>query len=286
MKVKADRAMELAPSTVASGAKPRQFGVNVIGYVSANIGIAVSARHLVQLLLDRNCPVAIFDMDPGLGRGKHDLSFDRFALQRIEDLPYSINLVILPAATLPHFFLNVLPRSSDRLNAGLIYWEISAIPQLWKEALHLFDVMVAPSNYIRSVFEAQLSGVRHMSLTHPIYCPDNIRPARARFGLSNDEVVFITSFEPAGDLQRKNPFAAVQAFQTAFASDARARRQVNNSNAAGEGRSTHGASSSAVRRIRELASMKRSSATQMYSPFIQAAMSSCLSTDLKDWVLA
>ena len=237
--MKAHRTTELAPSTAAFGAKRGQFGVNVIGHVSANIGIGVSARYLVQLLLDRNCPVAIFDMDPGLGRGKYDLTFDRFALQRVEDLPYSINLVILPAATLPHFFLDVLPRWSDGLNVGLIYWEISAIPQLWKEALHLFDVMVAPSNYIRSVFEAQLSGVRHVSLTHPIYCPDDIRPSRARFGLSNDEVVFITGFEPTSDPQRKNPFAAVQAFQTAFGSDTRARLiiKVNNSNAAGEGRS-------------------------------------------------
>ena len=236
--MEAQRATETAPSTAAPGAKRRPFGVNVIGYVSANIGVAVSARHLIQLLLDRNCPVAIFDMDPGLGRGKHDLTFDTFAFKRIEDLPYSINLVILPAATLPHFFLHVLPSSSEGLNVGLIYWEISAIPQLWKEALHLFDVVLAPSNYIRSVFEAQLSGVRHVSLTHPIYCPDSIRPSRARFGLSDDEVVFITGFEPTSDPQRKNPFAAVQAFQRAFDSDAPARLivKVNNSNAAGEGR--------------------------------------------------
>ena len=102
----------------------RPFGFNVIGYVSSNSGLGVSARHITKLLLDKCCPVAILDLEPGKGRGRHDLTFDAYSVKSPQDLPYAINLVVLAIPSLPLFFLNpptVLGQNDDSLQPGSDY---------------------------------------------------------------------------------------------------------------------------------------------------------------------
>jgi glycosyltransferase involved in cell wall biosynthesis len=231
-----------------SSSKP--FGFNVIGYLSGNLGLGVSARHLTSLLLDNGHPVAVLDMDPGIGRGGHDLSFDAYKVKSPEALPYGINLAVLAIPSLPSYFLDpptVLDggKSSqpgadywlaeDRLNAAVVWWELPVLPEAWIRALEAFDVVVAPSPYIRATLETHLSNVAIVPAVHPFRIPHGVEASRERFGLPGDTVLFISSFEPTSDPERKNPFAAIDAFQRAFANDPRANLviKLNNAHTAG-----------------------------------------------------
>src|ERR1700674_5250097 len=198
------------------------FGFNVIAYISANVGVGVAARHIVRLLLDKGYPVAILDMDSGLQRGGHDHTFSHLTVQSPQDLPYSVNLIILFIPALPAFFLNpsALAWRSDRLTVGIVWWELPVLPKLWIEALQLFDVVIAGSAFVRSVLESHLSGVWVIYAPQPIYCPAEVKPSRSRFGLPDDVVLFATSFEPHSDPERKNPFAVIEAFRCAFPGEA------------------------------------------------------------------
>jgi glycosyltransferase involved in cell wall biosynthesis len=51
---------------------------------------------------------------------------------------------------------------------------------------------------------------------HPLYLRDGIKPQRKRFGLPENGVLFITSFEPYSDIERKNPMAVLESFRRAF----------------------------------------------------------------------
>ena len=226
------------------------FGFNVIGYVSGNLGLGVSARHLTSLLLDRGYPVAVLDLDPGMGRGRRDLRFDAYTVKSPNDLPYSINLAVLAVPSLPDFFLepplmldsteSLQPgftywHAKHRLNVAVVWWELTVLPQVWVRALEAFDIVVAASPFVRSVLETHLSNVLIVPAIHPFGATEAVEACRARFGLPNDVIIFATGFEPLSDPERKNPFAAIDAFQRAFPGDSRVSLliKLNNSDAIG-----------------------------------------------------
>jgi len=102
------------------------------------------------------------------------------------------------------------------VNAVVVWWELPVLAPIWIDALQLFDVVIAPSEFIRSTLDSQLSNVITIPATHPLYLPGGIAPSRERFGLPREPLLFVMSFEPFSDVARKNPFAAVEAFQHAF----------------------------------------------------------------------
>jgi glycosyltransferase involved in cell wall biosynthesis len=212
-------------------------GFNVIGHVSGNLGTGVTARNVVRLLLEKSYSVAIWDVDPGLNRGKHDLSFEQYAVKALNELPYAINLFVLHPPPLIELFSQnpwfILQR--NRLNVGFCPWELAVLPRAWIQWLQVLDVLVAESDFIRYTFENSLSGVSTISAVHPLYLPDGIHPSRYRFGLPEDAVIFITSFEPHSDPLRKNPFAAIDAFQESFDNDERAHLVIKLNNAQADG---------------------------------------------------
>lgn len=56
-----------------------------------------------------------------------------------------------------------------------------------------------------------------LSGRQPLFLDSDIRAARTDFGIPPDATVFVSSFDPSSDPARKNPVAAITAFQHAFA---------------------------------------------------------------------
>lgn len=194
------------------------LGFNVIGYASGNLGMGVTARQFIQLLIKKGCAVAILDLDPGLNRMGHDKEFQKYSVTSAQELPHAINLILLNISELPDFFLH--PPTGlfrvDRLNVGLIWWELTVLPRHWIEALQLFDVLIAGSDFVRHVFESNLSDTPTIPAIHPVFLPEGVQPDPIRFGLPGDALLFLTSFDTHSDPARKNPFSAIRAFQRAF----------------------------------------------------------------------
>ncbi len=215
--------------------KPR-FGFNVIGCVSSNVGIGASARNIIRLLLAKEYPVAILDLDAGRGRSGRDLSLKDYFVTSPEELPYAVNLSVLSLASISDFF-HQIPDSlfdSDRLNVGCFWWELPVIPKKWIESLQFFDVLLAGSQFICSTFESRLSNVFTLFFRHPFYLPEDIQASRSNFELPRNCVVFGTICEPSSDFERKNPFAAIQAFKRIAAEcpDAHLAVRINNASLA------------------------------------------------------
>ena len=78
-------------------------GFNVIGYVSGNCGLGVAARSIISLFLEKGIPVAVYDVEAGLGRSKHDLRFENLTVKSAAKLPYSVNLFVCDPVSLSAF---------------------------------------------------------------------------------------------------------------------------------------------------------------------------------------
>jgi glycosyltransferase involved in cell wall biosynthesis len=215
-----------------------KLGFNIIGNVSANTGLGVHVRNIVTLLIEKGYLIRVLDIDPTGNRRGHDQRFNDITVNSAGELPYSINLFVLqPSAVFA--FLAANPEFSsapDRLNAAVVMWELTVIPERWKRGFQSLDVVLAASDFVQGVFSENLSGLFIVPAPCPLYLPEAVAPDRARFDLADESVIFVTSFEPASDPERKNPFAAIRAFLKAFPKNGIASLVVKVNNAKLEGK--------------------------------------------------
>jgi hypothetical protein len=72
----------------------------VIGCVTGNLGLGVNVRNVLTILRDPGFAVAALALDPGAGRGEHDLRHADITVSARSELPYPINLLVMAPATL------------------------------------------------------------------------------------------------------------------------------------------------------------------------------------------
>ncbi|MDO8938538.1 MAG: glycosyltransferase family 4 protein [Methylicorpusculum sp.] len=194
------------------------FGINVIGYVSSNLSLGITARHFIKLFIEKGIPVSVFDIDYQSAPNAKSNEYEALTIKPGTELPYSINIFFIALRNLPALFLNQKPGifSQERLNVGLIWCEETALPKRCCEALRLFDVILTGSHFVRQVYDTNISDILTVPCIHPLFLPSNISPDRDRFGLPKDRLLFVSSFDPHSDPARKNPFGAIDAFMTAF----------------------------------------------------------------------
>jgi len=76
--------------------------------------------------------------------------------------------------------------------------------------------VLAPTRFVQTIVESNVPGAQTLHFPIVIPVPTAARPNRARFGLPERGLVFLSAFDVASDLHRKNPWAAIEAFQSAF----------------------------------------------------------------------
>ena len=211
-----------------------QFGINLISYVTANIGIGHVAREIASVILESGVPLSILDLDAG-SRSKFDLSFAPYTVETAKELPYGVNLVMVGANALEAWMMQSLdsPANETRLNVAFLWWELPDLAPHWIEAARGCDALIAGSEFIQATLANAVPGVPVLLARQPVRMPQHVLPNRARFGLPAEELLFYTGFEPYSDPIRKNPFGAIEAFQRAFPNQTNCRLviKVNNPDA-------------------------------------------------------
>jgi glycosyltransferase involved in cell wall biosynthesis len=98
-----------------------------------------------------------------------------------------------------------------RWNVAMPLWELEVLPRRKASCLARFDALWAPSSFVREAL-AHATG-RHVDfIPHPIHVPSEISLVHAHTGPLR--ILFFFDFDSSP--VRKNPEAAVQAFQMAF----------------------------------------------------------------------
>ncbi|MCI8773029.1 MAG: glycosyltransferase [Lachnospiraceae bacterium] len=192
-------------------------GVNLIGYLSSEHGVGEAAR------LTANCLDAVkidwcgYDFEIGNPSQKNDKTFK----DRIENfIKYGVSIINVNADQMPVLRRNTPKELWDTYRIGVWYWELPEFPVKWMSAFFDVDEIWAPTKYIADCLQK--------CATCPVYHmpPGIIRKEveetiynRAYYDLPENAFLFLNMFDVYSISGRKNPEAAVKAFQSAFSPD-------------------------------------------------------------------
>jgi len=200
-------------------AGPRQFGVNVAGYLSAALGIGEAGRLYVHALRAADVPVRSEAVEPP--RPDDEGGVERAAPATVggpgldvgADFP--LNLVCVNAPQVPGFVRRVGAEFFvDRRTVGVWAWETTVIPPAWDEAFRWVDEIWTYSTYVASLI-APRSPVPVVAIPLPLVLPpETDAPLEIEL---EDRFTFLFMFDFFSTAERKNPVGLVEAFTRAFA---------------------------------------------------------------------
>ncbi|HMD47205.1 MAG TPA: methyltransferase domain-containing protein [Acidimicrobiales bacterium] len=192
-------------------------GINLVGYLRAELGVGQGARLLADALATTGIPYATLVNTRTTSRQDH--RFDDRASDRCGD--YDVNIVCANADQLPLFAAEVGPGFfAGRHTIGQWAWELEDFPDDFAGAFGLVDEIWAVSEFTRAAI-ARRTDKPVFAVPHPITAPA-VPPGVGRddLGLPEDRTVFLFCFDALSVPDRKNPLGLVEAYTTAFPTDA------------------------------------------------------------------
>ncbi len=186
-------------------------GVNLVGYLNAELGIGEVARKLMDGFDRAGIEFSTITYDRTLNRQEHQV--DERSPQQA---PFDMNVICVNADQLPIFREDVGPAFFEqRYSVGVWFWEASSFPPAFRNAFKLVDEVWAATSFVRDALAAATSKpVRIVPL--PLEVPVAEPLARGQLGLP-DSFMFLFSFDLFSVFERKNPLGVVDAFTRAFA---------------------------------------------------------------------
>jgi glycosyltransferase involved in cell wall biosynthesis len=196
----------------------RLDGFHLIGFLSGGFGLGEAARHTLRRMIQQNIPVVARDVDTMDHRLGQVQEFSRLLEKRPGYWPGRINLFHINPSEFESLLIPQWPKTplADRLNVIVPFWELPILPPQWRPCLQAMDAVLAPTEYIRDVVQKELPGKPVLHFPQSIPVVEIAEPDRARFGLPEDAFVFLCAFDIMSDIERKNPWGSMAAFQKAF----------------------------------------------------------------------
>ena len=199
-----------------NGTQNHYFGINVAGHVTGDFGLAEAVRSTIKAIKAVGIPLVINNLHKVAGQ-YIDTTYTDFS----EDNPYPINLVHTNPNILLHdgiyhkTFENFgVEYFKDRYNIGFWFWELPKFPPEWESAFEFFDEIWTASKYTAEAI-AEVSPVPVIKIPLCLELP-KISLTRANLELPKNKFIFLYLFDFVSSFERKNAFAAVEAFKQAF----------------------------------------------------------------------
>jgi glycosyltransferase involved in cell wall biosynthesis len=198
------------------GLAPRPYGVNLVAYIRAEMGLGQAARGMAAAMQAAGVPFGIVNFERGNVSAQTNLSWRH---KEVERPGYDVTL------------LCVNPDNGDNLRAtvsnsllgsryviGNWFWELSELPDEWMKEFALVNEVWAGSSFIKNA-------VALRSPVPVVYIPPVVQMAmdaglpRSFFSLPERRFLFLCVCDTMSVLERKNPLGAVRAFKRAFGPD-------------------------------------------------------------------
>ncbi len=196
-----------------------KFGVNLIGFAYGELGIGEDIRMAAEVCEQHNIPYHIVNISPGATVRQGDLALAekiKSQSELSELAPHMVNVFCLTGFETSRVYLQLGPTLfSNRYNVGWWPWELAKWPSRWSPAFELVDEVWAATQFNLEMYsKATYKKVSKVPLTVSVDRASNLN--RADLGLPEVGFLFLYIFDFNSYLARKNPVAAVEAFQKAF----------------------------------------------------------------------
>ena len=188
-------------------------GVNLIGYLTSQMGLGQGARLYARALEAGHVPHVLLDTTVASPSRHGDVEF----AGRLAERPvYGTNLVHVNAEQLPRLAA-ALPAATwnRRFTIGVWLWELAEFPREWTGAFRHVDEIWTPSHFTTHAI-ARVSPVPVVTVPYGIVAETDPALDRAAFGLPEDAFLFLTLYDVRSYVERKNPYGAIDAFEKAF----------------------------------------------------------------------
>ncbi|MFM9032346.1 MAG: glycosyltransferase, partial [Opitutaceae bacterium] len=216
-----DFSQRAAPFSAAFARRHARLGLNIVGFLTADLGVGESARCMVRAADAAGLSSALVPLKLNC---RNRLGDDTYAARLGEENPHGVNVfhVDPPAAhEIDHH--HGAGFRAGRYNIGYFAWELPEFPDAWLPSFDYFDEIWCPSDFTAEAVREK-SPLPVLTMPHAIaFAP----PAgergtwRTRFGLPRDAFLFLSLFDLNSYAERKNPRAAVEAFRRAALPPAR-----------------------------------------------------------------
>lgn len=202
-----------APYSHAFARRHAKLGLNIVGFLTADLGVGESARCMVRSADAAGLPTALIDLKLNVKNRRGDPAY---AERLQEDAPHPVSVFHLdpPASRdIDHHHGRGLRRG--RYNIGYWAWELPEFPESWAPYCEYFDEIWCPSEFVRNAVSMQ-APVPVLTMPHAIAFPrppETADELRTRFGLPAGRLLFLFLYDLNSYSARKNPEAVVAAFR-------------------------------------------------------------------------
>lgn len=184
-----------------------EFGVNVVGYLTAELGVGEMGRIVHDAIERAGVPVTAVVEDR--------LVLNRTGLAEpgtVGEPRFPVSLLVVNADQ-TRAVLDRLPQvGHHRYRIGLWAWELEEFPRDMHHAFDLVDEVWTISEFCRAAI-AEHTSIPVKAIPVPVRDPGPVNRLPRRPG---DPVRFLFAFDFFSIGQRKNPWGLVEAFQRAF----------------------------------------------------------------------
>jgi glycosyltransferase involved in cell wall biosynthesis len=202
-----------SPYSSAFARAHSRTGMNIVGFLTADLGIGESARCMVRAADAASIPCALVPLRLNCRNRLGDLTY----AGRLQDTnPHGTNVIHVDppvARDIDHHHGE--PFMRDKFNIGYFAWELPEFPDAWMPSLDYFEEIWCPSNFVRESI-ALKAPFPVLTMPHAVAFerPAGERAAlRARFGLPAERFLFLCLFDLNSYSARKNPHAVIRAYR-------------------------------------------------------------------------
>lgn len=202
-----------SPFVPAFARRHMRLGLNIVGFLTADLGVGESARCMVRAADAGAIPTALIDLKLPCKNRRGDLTY----AERLTDSgPHEVNVFHLDAPAsrdIDHHHGAQL--RENHYNIGYWAWELPEFPDAWLPYFAYFDEIWCPSEYVRAAIGFK-SPVPVLAMPHSIsFARPNQSAAvlRTRFQLPTDRFLFLFLYDLNSYSERKNPRAVIESFR-------------------------------------------------------------------------
>ncbi len=225
-----------APYSPDFARRHAQLGLNIVGWLTADLGVGESARCMVRAADAAGIPAALVPLKLNC---KNRLGDQSYAARLQDTNPHGVNVIHLdPPASRDLDHHHGPAFRAGKYNIAYFAWELPEFPDAWVPAFDYYDEIWCPSDFTAAAIALKsplpvltmphaisfaapgLSGTGILPVSGKFPNPTGKMPVplaittlRARFNLPAHKFLFLTLFDLNSYTARKNPRGAIEAFR-------------------------------------------------------------------------